>query len=551
MKNTGALTLLTLASLAFFISPTKSSAQTPDWAWVKANGGMESEYANGIAVDSLNNMYVMGGFRGASLTFGSTVLNNEGDVDLFLVKYDSSGNVIWARSAGGDGRDNPEAIRADAAGNVYITGSFESTQLNFGATTLNRHTDREMFTVKYNANGNTVWARSAVGNGMDDGTNLTLDPQGNVIVTGSFTSSTLIFNDTVLYNSGQADIYMVKYSSAGLMQWARAAGNSGNESRSGVTADDSGFVYLTGSYNSASLSFGATSLTNAGSYDIFVTKYDKNGNVIWARSKGGSGPEEGYAIVADHLGHVYVTGYFKGSNLTLGPDVLTFTGEYDMFIAKFDSSGNVLWANSGEGTALDIPYAIIMSESGNIDVLGFFSFNGTSLAFDNVTISAGGYDDSFIVEYDTAGNVVWAKSTEGKDVEIIAGMAADNNGGLLVAGRYFGDSLTLGTHKVFTEGALDLFFAKLSKVVSTGINAPAHHAPLIVYPNPNSGTFRISGHEVTGYDISVYSIQGVCVYQGVTGSEGEVELRDMDPGMYFFRLRNKDGVSYTGKIVVE
>src|SRR6185369_12691602 len=99
--------------------------------------------------------------------------------DVFTAKYDPEGNVLWAASAGGTGTDNGTGIGVDAAGNCYITGHFSSTSITFGATTLTRTGSENVFVVKYDASGNVLWANRAGGTGFDAGSGIAVDAAGN------------------------------------------------------------------------------------------------------------------------------------------------------------------------------------------------------------------------------------------------------------------------------------------------------------------------------------------------------------------------------------
>ena len=166
--------------LQFFIVIEKSYSQTANWIWAKAAGGTSDDAGLSVAVDTGGNIYVTGLFN-QSITFGTTLLTSAGSNDMYLVKYSPGGTVIWARSAGGLSYDAGLAVTTDNAGNVFVTGSFGSTNITFGAFTLaNSSSNQDMFVVKYGSNGNVIWAHSAGGNGKDEGLGVATDINGNV-----------------------------------------------------------------------------------------------------------------------------------------------------------------------------------------------------------------------------------------------------------------------------------------------------------------------------------------------------------------------------------
>ncbi|MEK7263262.1 MAG: SBBP repeat-containing protein [Bacteroidota bacterium] len=138
-----------------------------DWSWAKRARGGGYDYGKGIATDENGNCYVTGYFNSSTITFGSVMLtntDNSGSSDMYLVKYDSSGNVLWANCAGGYSADYGNSIATDGNGNCYVTGYFWSPTITFGSVTLiNANSFSDMFVVKYDSNGNVVWAKRAGG----------------------------------------------------------------------------------------------------------------------------------------------------------------------------------------------------------------------------------------------------------------------------------------------------------------------------------------------------------------------------------------------------
>jgi hypothetical protein len=222
---------------------------------------------------------------------------------------------LWARSAGGMGDDRGRSVCTDASGNVYVTGYFYSQSISFGSFTLNNanSTNYDLFIVKYDASGIPLWAQRAGGTSSEYAYGITTDAGGNVLLTGSFNSSSITFGSTVLTNtSANDDIFLVKYDPSGNVLWAKKAGSSSSDIAQSVASDTAGNVVITGSFNSASIVFGTDTLTNSGGRDVFVMKYDAFGNELWATSAGGTADDYGYDVSADNNGNIMVGGSFKG-----------------------------------------------------------------------------------------------------------------------------------------------------------------------------------------------------------------------------------------------
>lgn len=379
--------------------------------WGKDVGDIGDDFGYGIAVDGSGNVYVTGSFGSPTITFGSTVLTNantDDSFDMFIVKYDTGGNVLWARKAGGTGYDDGNAVAVDASGNSYVAGDFESPGIGFGPDTL-RNADGagfnyDIFIAKYDPNGNLVWVKGAGGTNYDYPTALTVDASGNSYATGFFKSSDLVFDQDTLTTAGGFDMFAVKYNTNGNVVWAKRGGNSANDFSYGITVDASGNSYVMGEYLSSSITFGSTTLINAGSSDFYIVKYDSVGNVVWAKGNGGAAGDYGYGITTDASGNIYVTGGFRSSTITFGSTTLTNTGGYDIYAAKYSSDGNVLWAKSTGGTGDDFGYGIGVDAAQNIFVSG--NFSSPSFTFGSSTLTNKGMSDVFILRIANVPDIV-------------------------------------------------------------------------------------------------------------------------------------------------
>ena len=331
-----------------FILLLPTAAFSQSWIWAKSAGGSNRDMGYNITTDATGNVLVTGYFNSSSITFGTTTLTNAhaDSADIFLVKYDPSGNVLWAKSAGGSASDIGNSVTTDATGNVFVTGYFKSSTITFGTYTLTNSGDGDIFLVKYDPSGNVLWAKSAGGTNSDVGWSVTTDATGNVFITGYFESSSITFGTYTLTNAhaGDGDIFLVKYDPSGNVLWVKSAGGTnedwGNWGTS-VTTDASGNVFVTGVFGSSPMTFGTYTLTKVGGSDIFLVKYDPNGNVLWAKSAGGTNEDWGNSVTTDATGSVFVTGSFESSSVTFGTYTLTNAGDGDIFVAKFGTSTGI------------------------------------------------------------------------------------------------------------------------------------------------------------------------------------------------------------------
>ena len=341
------------------------------------------------------------GTYGGTITFASgTTLTSVGSTDAFVAKYDTSGTVQWARSIGGTGTDSGEDIATDSSGNVYVIGQY-SGSVTIGSTTLTSAGSDDVFVAKYDTSGTVQWARSISGTGPDFGYGIATDSSGNVYVTGRYLGGTVTFAPgTTLTNNitGSSDVFVAKYDTSGTVQWARGFGGQSSDSGYGIATDSSGNVYVTGKFRGGSVTIGSTTLTGSDFDNAFVAKYDTSGTVQWARGISGQFTEAtGDGIAVDSGGNVYVIGYYAGTVTFASGTTLTSTGSYDVFVAKYDTSGTVQWAISSGGTSIDYGYGIATDSGGNVYAIG--TYGGTITFASGTTLTSAGSNDAFVAKY--------------------------------------------------------------------------------------------------------------------------------------------------------
>ena len=392
-----------------------------DWLWAVSAGGTSGDYGWGVAVDTLGNVYFTGHFMGTA-TFGTTTLVSVGYRDVYVAKLDTHGIWQWAVSAGGPSDDYGQAIAVDASGNVYITGDFWG-YATFGTTTLVGNGE-EVYVAKLNTAGVWQWAVSAGGTYWDRGRAVALDALGNICITGHF-QGTAMFGTTTIVSQGQWDVFVAKLNTTGVWQWAVSAGGVSYDYGESVSVDPSGNVYITGFF-SGSATFGSTTLVSQGGYDVFVAKLTTTGAWQWAVRAGGTSNDYGRGVAVDASGSVYITGQFEGTVL-FGTTTLVSQGVYDVFLAKLTTTGAWQWAVRAGGTSDDFGQAVAVDTFGNVSITGHFTgtatFGTTTLVSQgnkdvfvaqlNATgawqhaVSAGGPIDDFgqAVAVDTLGNI--------------------------------------------------------------------------------------------------------------------------------------------------
>ena len=389
---------------------------------------------------------------------------------LIITHSTFSQTLKWVKQAGSPSRANDgNATATDAVGNVYVTGRFNGTT-NFGGTTLTS-LGIDIFVAKYNSTGTLQWVKQAGGEGaFNYGYGIAVDGSGNVFVTGYIAAATN-FSGTTLTPVGNNDLFVAKYNSIGTFQWAIQAGASGKYCIGrGIAVDAAGNAVVTGEFQGAT-NFGGTTLTAIGNKDIFVASYNTAGTLLWAKQGGTSGRSNvGSGIAADALGNIFVTGEFYGTTNLAGTNV-TATGDPDMFIANFNTSGLLQWVrhagypsvqNNGFTTTYPVRGTAIAADgSGNAFVTGTFI---GSPDFGGMSLTQGVGRDVFTAKYNSTGSLIWVKQIGMLNTNNYSyAIAADASGNCYVAGA-FRNSAKFGGTTYTAIGTQDAYICKYNNI---------------------------------------------------------------------------------------
>ncbi|MBV6439443.1 MAG: hypothetical protein EPGJADBJ_01083 [Saprospiraceae bacterium] len=416
--NTGTYNLTSFGNQDAYVSKLNASG---NFLWAKQFGGTSTDVPRAIALDANGNIYITGQFSGTADfdpgpgAFNLTAAANE---DIFVVKLNASGDLIWAKRLGGGGTDIAFSIALNAIGNISITGFFRYTaDFDPGPGTFNLSSSgisEDIFVCTLDASGNFLWAKQFSGTSGERGLSIAVDAGGNVHTAGYFGGTVdfdpgpQTFNLTAVSNN---NAFISKLDPSGNFIWAKQFSGSSVESNS-IALDDNSNVITTGTFTGTvdfnPSPFGTYNMTSGlGYFDIFVSKLDANGDFIWAKKMGGGFGDAGVSITLDSNQNIYTTGNFWGAaDFDPGDGVYTLgsAGEEDIFISKLNPSGDFVWAARMGGGIEDGGAAIDVDDSGNVYTTGrFFSINAdfdpTNGTFYLTPVYMGGpfiYSDAFI-----------------------------------------------------------------------------------------------------------------------------------------------------------
>lgn len=366
--------IYSLAILAgsLFLSAAVNAQEQFIWAR-SAGADMGWEEAAGIARDNSGNIYVAGTFQGR-IAFGSTNVLSSGASDVIVAKYNPAGTLQWARKIGQGttfgGDEKAKAIAVNGAGNaIYVLASYTNNtdSLNFltnGSVKVAPSSGAEdLFVARLDANGAVTWARKIGGSGVEDGGAIGVFSNGDFIVSGTYNVDVTIDTDYYVSN-GNSDVFVVKYNNDGSQAWSFTTGNGLNTiSVADLKIRSNGDFYLGGEFR-GSADFDTITLNSNGENDAFLAKYDSTGNLISAINMGGVANDGITKLFIDNFNQLYAAGYYTGSGVTIGSTTLPTDTLSDVFIIKYDNTDNELFVKTANGNGQNNPYGLYVAGTG-------------------------------------------------------------------------------------------------------------------------------------------------------------------------------------------
>jgi hypothetical protein len=444
------------------------NAHSQSFTWAKRAGLWAFDLGHAIGSDASGNVFIAGKYE-MNANFGGLTVSCAGNHDIYVAKYNSSGSILWVRTAGGSTGDYAHCLTTDPEGNVYIAGEMEGTVTFTPGVTLTSNGDNDIFVAKYNTNGYLQWAKKVGGGSKSDKALGISYSNGNVYLTGRFDTQGN-FSGVTMTAYGGKDVFVAKYSSAGVFQWIKRAGGSGSDEGAAISSDASGNAYVTGWF-SGTANFSGITVTSAGSKDAFIAKYSSSGNIIWVKRAGGLYDDFGRGIKTDNSGRVFVTGSFR-YKATFSSTTVTATKAADVFVARYDQYGSLQWVKKAGGNYDDEARALALDASSNVIITGDYGFSAT---FGTKTLTGVDSSEIYFASYDKSGNFRWAlgagggvdKSPKGTDPEKGLSVATDPYGNVLGSGCYRSSS-NFGSTTLSAWENTDIYIVKISQTTMQG-----------------------------------------------------------------------------------
>ena len=444
-------------------------------------GSYNSDLVKDIEYDNRGNVFVLGSFNNTvdfDFSNANTSLTSVGNNDVFIAKYDTSGNFQWVNQLGSNGNDFASDLAVDPYGNVIAVGNqadSTTTRVKRGTTYITAHKTKESggFVVKYDPLGQLLWrANQNSSSGINNGVGV--DELGNVYISGK-SSGNIDFDPTpqdYIVNMPIFSQFVLKLTPIGTFEWVEIFECTNFSQVMAVGVTDAGSVIVGGNFRDT-LIVEDVRVKSKGSYDNYLIKYNTNGDVEWVNTYGGFNQEFLEDIRIGNNDDVFVVGQFS-STVEFGNGAegssLTALNNYDGYALNLDSNGNFKlvkrFGTSGAGT--DIASSVYVEPNGNFLVSGIF--NGLYY-FDDLegdrTLSTNGNGDIFLAKFDKDGNTLWFHSIEGQGNEDVETIYEDENGNIYLGGNFWStvDFDPNGTKNELTARYNDGFILKLNQTI--------------------------------------------------------------------------------------
>jgi hypothetical protein len=503
--------------------------------WARVEGDVYNDEGLGVTSDQAGNVYVCGFFTTKARFGASTTLYSAGAEDIFIAKYSSSGSLLWVKKAGGSGKDEAKSIKCDAAGNVYVCGSFKGSA-SFSGQTVNSHGNTDMFLAKYSTNGDLQWVKAPGGPWDDLAWSVTIDNAGKIFVTGEFNAS-VMFGGIQLNTTGSTDAFIVRYNSSGSVEWAKKAGGSGIDRARGIGTDGNN-IFITGQFSGTAY-FGATTRYAADASDVFMAALNNSGNFLWATSVGGPadaqedlGYESGNAICARTDGSVYATGAILNGG-QFGSTTLNAYSRTDIFLTKLrDASGMLEEPNTDAEQRNEM---LVFTANKQEDKVRLKWTNPDKGKNEYFLVERRADADSFSI----IGKVM-KDTINDKDYEFIDTYLPQQNSRL-----YYRINQTDYDGKAAYS---------LVDTVIMDVKEELHHVIFDFYPNPASNTFTLYVSELTNpaYVYSLYDMSGKKIKEAtITANNTQIEIGDLSAGIYLVGVNSGTKLVFQDRLVVQ
>ncbi|MBF9142644.1 T9SS type A sorting domain-containing protein [Hymenobacter properus] len=557
-----------------------SVAQTvPTWVGVRSLNNSNGHLALGMKAaetDAAGNSYVLGDFTG-TVSVGGTSLSSGQSFDVYLAKYTPAGQLAWVRQLSSPGNEKAGDLALDAAGNVYVSGTFGgniqlSPTLALAFAPVRDGPTNYLFVVRYSPLGQPEWAQQTTSPVLSPAlasttsvNSMAVTPTGMLYVSGVFTVAARLGATTVAVPGGSPygqGVFVAGFATAtgqpqllAMPVYVRVPAVNGLSAYLQVAAGPAGELYLAALFSNrleANTNTGSSAFSSRGGSDVLLAKLNPQGQAEWIEQLGGVGADWVCGTKTDAAGNVYVAGTC-GAAATFGSTTVASAGPRDNYLAKYTPQGTLEWVQTSGGPTNGMmgERCLRLDASGNAYLASTFS---ASAQFGPLTVTSNTTSLDLVVAcYSPQGQVLWVQQSSGPGHEVAEQLTLGPNNELSVFGRcnnslycYFGANL----FTLPAGAADDSFVARLGIDATITSTRVAGTLPLTAYPNPATAQVHLPA-TLVGARIQLLDALGRTVRETTVSATGEVFVLGLVPGIYTLRATDKQGQPHAARVTVE
>lgn len=316
-------------------------------------------------------------------TFGldkSSQLNSNGNAEMFLMRLDQQGEVVWSKQFGGKLADSPRALAVSAQGEIVMVGSFEGLmtyKVGERVPKVNSAGARDAVVMKLDKNGNALWAERFGGNGYDVASAVALRKDGSIIVAGTFQNEVKV-DSTALESRGFRDVYVQALDANGKNLWVQQFGGVHQDNVAGVVVDQQNRIHIAGDFHKTMTFTPTKELISAGSTDVYVARLSASGELEQAQRFGGTQIDQVYAMsLADNDG-LLLAGHYQGTT-DIDPDESVVklhspsANNSSGYVLALDANGKHIGSQTLGGLGVEMALGVSPRSNGDIAIVGLFN----------------------------------------------------------------------------------------------------------------------------------------------------------------------------------
>ncbi|WBV61943.1 T9SS type A sorting domain-containing protein [Chryseobacterium camelliae] len=485
------------------------SSQAPAIEWQRTYGGTSADTHMDVQQTS------DGGYIhiGASISNNGDVTGNHGNVDIWVVKTNASGDILWQKSLGGTSYDQGSSIRQTSDGGYILAGTSNS---NNGDVTGNNG-NKDYWVVKLNATGNIQWQKNYGGNNDDIATSIRPTSEGGYIVTGykSMAPPTMV--------GGDRKYWVVKLDSSGNIQWQNTYGGENWEEAYSIEQTTDG-GYIVAGYSSSLYTY---VIGNHGAEDYWIIKINAAGALEWQKSLGGTSSEKARAIKQAQDGGYFVVGHSFSNN----GDVTGNNGDKDYWVVKLSATGNIIWQKSLGTSLWEEAVGVDSTLDGGCVVTGY-AHTPKDGSPNNI--------DYWVLKLNSSGNIEWQNYYGGLLTDQASSIQKTSDGGYILGGfSYSGPT-----------GSTDYWIIKLAgNQLSTHENNSKNN--ISIYPNPAKDFVTIS-HLPNETTISILDLSGRKIFnKKYAEAKVSMNISQLTNGTYIIQVDDQEKTILSEKLIIK